>query len=112
MHDDDVGSGVERRLRDALRPSDSRLQRVIRDALAPEQRTRSQWLGPLLAAATVALVASGVVVWRTASPPPPALSIQGAGSVIVVTSEDGRRWVVDARRGTAVRGQYVIAFTK
>jgi len=28
----------------------------------------------------------------------------------VVTSDDGRRWVVNARRNSTARGEYVIAF--
>jgi hypothetical protein len=50
--------------------------------------------------------------WRASAPLPPALHISGTGSVLVVTSDDGKRWVVNVQRESTARGQYVIAFPR
>lgn len=108
MHPDDPLSDAERRLRRALRPGDDRVKDVIDRALSTAGRPRPARVVRLLPAAIVALIAAGVLAWRTWAPGAPALTIRGSGSVIVVTSEDGRRWVVDERDAPAARGQYVI----
>lgn len=109
MRDDEVLTAAERQVRAVLQPGDERVRGVIARALSPE-RVRHVRLRPrLLAAAAVALLAIGIVVWRASPPAPPTLHISGSGSVIVVTSDDGRRWVVDDRRESDARGQYVIA---
>jgi hypothetical protein len=109
MRDDDVLTNVERRLRETLRSDDERVNAVVNRALDSGKATRSPWRRRLVAAGTVALIALGAMVWRASSPPPASLTIWGSGSVIVVTSEDGRRWLVDERGGPSARGQYVIA---
>ena len=65
----------------------------------------------LLAACVVVLLVIGQL-WRASAPLPPALHISGTGSVVVVTSDDGKRWVVNVQREPAARGEYVIAFPR
>jgi hypothetical protein len=109
MHDDDVLSGAERRLRDVLRSRDERVNMVIGRALAGPRRPRRVGVR-LLAAVTLAVIVLGaLVVWRASAPRPPTLTILGSGSVIVVMSEDGRRWILNQQTEPAAHGQYVIA---
>jgi hypothetical protein len=111
MHDDDVPTDLERRLRAALRPDDERVRRVIEGALS--SRSGTDWLRrfPLVAAGTAGLVVIvAALVWYEPASAPSGLHISGSGSVIVVTSDDGRRWMVDTDRSSEVRGAYVIVF--
>ena len=108
MRDDDVLSGAERRLRVMLRPDDERVTDVINRALSPERRIRSGWRGRVLVLTTVAVLVLAAM-WRASTPRPAALTISGSGSVIVVTSEDGRRWILDERNESEPRGQFAIA---
>jgi hypothetical protein len=109
MRDDDVLTAAERRLGRMLRSDDDRVGDVINRALSPERPIRSGGRARLLVAAFIALLAVGTFVWRASAPPPAALTISGSGSVIVVTTEDGRRWLVDERNKSRPHGQYVIA---
>lgn len=109
MHDDDVLTAAERRLGRMLRADDDRVSDVINRALSPERPIRSRGRARLLVAAFIALLALGTFVWRASAPAPAALTISGSGSVIVVTTEDGRRWLVDERNESRPRGHYAIA---
>jgi hypothetical protein len=110
MRDDDV-TNAERRLRAVLQSNDERVRRVIAGALNSNRQIHPlQTLG-LLAACVVALLVIAQF-WRASAPLPPALHISGTGSVVVVTSDDGRRWVVNAQRNSTARGEYVIAFPR
>jgi hypothetical protein len=111
MRNDDVLTGAERQMRDVLRPGDDRIRHVIDGALSSPRNRRPTRL--LLVATGLALAtAAAAVGWRAYVPPRAAagLHISGTGSVLVVTSDDGRRWVVDARRDREASGAYVIAF--
>ena len=110
MRDDDV-TNVERRLRAVLLPDDERVRRVIAGALTPDRQIHRLRLLGLLVACVVALLVIPQF-WRASAPLPPALHISGTGSVLVVTSEDGRRWVVNVQREPTARGEYVIAFPR
>jgi hypothetical protein len=113
MGDDDVTS-AERRLRAVLQPDDERVRHVIAGALSPDRQIHPLRPLGLLAACVVAVVALLVVVqlWRASAPLPPALHISGTGSVVVVTSDDGKRWIVNVRHESTARGEYVIAFPR
>ena len=109
MRDDDRLSDVERRLKAVLRPGDDAVARVATRALAPPHQYPVRRLR-LIAASLLATVLVAAMVWRSTSPAPPALLISGSGAVVVVTSGDGRRWLIHGQRETPVRGEYVIAF--
>jgi ferric-dicitrate binding protein FerR (iron transport regulator) len=111
MHDDEP-IDVERRLRTALRPDEERTRTVIARALSAEPRRSSRWRAPLFAAAIVVLALMAASLWRQPVPEPAALVISGSGSVVVVTTADGRRWVINAERPSTSSGQYVIAFPR
>ena len=110
MDDEHMLRGVDARERRALR-SDGVGQRVAARAFADGRasipRTRRPWLAVVAAVALALCV--GVWQWRsTLRRPPVPPPITGRGSVLVVDSPDGRRWVVAPapERGTA--GNYVI----
>jgi ferric-dicitrate binding protein FerR (iron transport regulator) len=109
MRDDDELTAAERRLGRMLRSNQDRVNDVINRALLPQRTMRARGRARLLVAAFIALIVLGAFVWRAPAPPPAALTISGSGSVIVVTTEDGRRWVVDERNESRPRGQYAIA---
>ena len=109
MRDENELTAEERRLGRLLRSDDDRVSDVIRRALSPERTTHARARARLLVAAFIALIGLGAFVWRLSAPRSAALTISGSGSVIVVTTEDGRRWVVDERNESRPRGQYAIA---
>jgi hypothetical protein len=108
MRDDDVLTDVERRLRAALRPDDERVRHVIRGALSSGNGIDRWRRLPLVAAGAVALVIVAALAWYSYPSAPRGLHVSGSGSMIVVTSDDGRRWVVNTSRSSEVRGGYVI----
>jgi hypothetical protein len=83
------------------------VRHVIAGALSLDRQIHPLRPG-LLAACVVALLVI-VQLWRASAPLPPALHISGTGSVVVVTSDDGQRWVVNVQRESTARGEYVIA---
>jgi hypothetical protein len=58
----------------------------------------------------LALAVAAAFLWRGTAPPPAPLVISGSGSIVVVTSDDGRRWLIQAQQSSPSRGEYVIAF--
>lgn len=110
MRDDDLTS-AERRLRAVLQPDDERVRPVIAGALSTDRQIHLLRPLGLLAACVVALLVF-VQLWRASAPLPPALHISGTGSVVVVTSDDGKRWVVNVQRESTASGEYVIAFPR
>jgi hypothetical protein len=112
MDDEHMLREVDARVRRALR-SDAVSQRVAAGALADGRASTPRTRRPrLVVVAAVALaLCVGAWHWRSTlrrSPVPPPLAITSRGSVLVVDSPDGRRWVVAPapERGTA--GNYVI----
>ena len=109
MRDEDRLSEGERRLNLVLRPNDESVARVIAGALRPNQQRPRRSVGVIGASMLIlAIVAS--FLWRGSAPSPAPLVISGSGSIVVVTSDDGRRWLIQAPQGPPVRGDYVIAF--
>ena len=109
MRDDDVLTPVERRLGRILRSDQDSVSGVINRALSPERTIRARGRARLFVFAFIALTVLGLFVWRASTPSAPALTISGSGSVIVVATEDGRRWFMDERNQSRPRGQYAIA---
>jgi hypothetical protein len=110
MCDDEVLTNLERRLRAALRPDDERVRHVVEGALSSGSGIDWPRRLRLVAAGAAALVIVAALVWPASAPAPRGLHVSGSGSVIVVTSDDGGRWVVNTDRSSEVRGAYVIVF--
>ena len=108
MRDEDPLSEGERRLNLVLRPGDESVARVIAGALRPSQLRPRRHVGVI--GASIALAAAAAFLWRGTAPSPAPLVISGSGSIVVVTSEDGRRWLIQAPQSSPARGEYVIAF--
>jgi anti-sigma-K factor RskA len=91
---------VDARLRAAVAPDVEAARRIAARALADDTRpTQRRWRAPLAIAIVAAIVViAGVAAfqWRrsTAAVPSRSLTITSAGSMLVVESPDGRRWVV------------------
>lgn len=109
MRDEDRLSEGERRLNLLLRPGDESVARVIAGALRPRQQRPRRHVG-VIGASMLALAVAAVFLWRGTAPSPAPLVISGSGSIIVVTSDDGRRWLIQAPQSSPARGEYVIAF--
>jgi hypothetical protein len=116
MDDEHGQREVDDRVRAALAPDDAASRRVVSRALAGEAVAgprRRLFAGVTIVLAAVCAAAIGVVVLsrsRAGVAPlnqPSALAITGRGSLLVVESADGRRWIVGppARAGA---GSYVI----
>jgi hypothetical protein len=116
MDDEREQLEVDERVRAALAIDEASTSRVVARALAGENVAAPR--GRLIAGVTVLLAAfcaaaiavlvlsrSRVVV--PALDRPSALAITGRGSVLVVKSEDGRRWIVGPP-ARASAGSYVI----
>jgi hypothetical protein len=109
MRDTDRLSEGERRLNLVFRPGDESVARVIAGALRPSQPRRRRHVG-VIGASMLALAVAAAFLWRDTAPSPAPLVISGTGSIIVVTSDDGRRWLIQAQQSSPARGEYVITF--
>jgi hypothetical protein len=109
MRDEDRLSEGERRLNLVLRPGDQSVARVIAGALRPRQPRRRRHVG-VIGMSMLALTVAAALLWRGTAPTPAPLLISGSGSIVVVTSDDGRRWLIQSPQGAPARGEYVIAF--
>jgi hypothetical protein len=112
MDDEHRLNEVDSRVRAALRADVDITRRVIASALAGEPPAAShRWRIPLVIVTTavVVVLAVGVFEWRrrTAGSIPPSLTITSVGSMLVVESPDGRRWVV-GRSQPRRSGNYVM----
>ena len=109
MRDEDRLSEGERRLNLVLRPGDESVARVIAGALRPNQQRPRPHVG-VIGASMIALALAAALLSRGTAPAPAPLVISGSGSIVVVTSDDGRRWLIQAPQSSPPRGEYVIAF--
>jgi hypothetical protein len=109
MRDEDRSTDVERRLQGALRPGDESVARVIAAAFGPA-RQRPRRHVRMIGAAILALAVAAAILWRGTAPGPAPLLISGSGAIVVVTSGDGRRWLIQTQQDSPVPGEYVIAF--
>ena len=109
MRDEDRLSEGEQRLNLVLRPGDESVARVTAGALRPSQQRPRRHVG-VIGASMLALAVAATFLWRGTPPAPAPLVISGSGSIVVVTSADGRRWLIQAQQNPPARGEYVIAF--
>ena len=109
MRDDDRLSEGERRLNLGLRPGEESVARVIAGARRLSQQRPRRHVG-VIGAFMLALAVAAAFLWRGTVPSPAPMVISGAGSIIIVTSHDGRRWLIQAPQSLPARGEYVIAF--
>ena len=109
MRHEDRLSETERRLNLALRPGDESIARVVAGAFHPRQQRGRRHVG-VIGALMLALALASAFLWRSTVPSPAPLVISGSGSIIVVTSADGRRWLIQAQQSSPSRGEFVIAF--
>jgi hypothetical protein len=115
MDDEHTPHDVDRRVRAALAIDDAVSRRVVTQAIkAP--RARSFHRRRVMSSVAVTLgigVIVGLVVWRQwravpASALPAALRITSEGAVLVVESQDGRRWIVGSPPARRIGGNYVL----
>jgi hypothetical protein len=109
---------VDARVRAALTPGQAVTRRILTAALEDRHVVpgRMRWIVALAVAFGVAIV-TAVGLWRWRVVPPPAaelreLAITGNGSVVVVASADGRRWVVGPASPRTTGGSYVIVVSQ
>ena len=116
MDDEHEQREADERVRAALAPDDAASRRVVARALAGEGVATPRgrhFAGLTIALSVVCAAAIAVVVLsrsRVVAPArdqPSALAITGRGSVLVVESADGRRWIVGPP-ARARAGNYVI----
>jgi hypothetical protein len=115
MDDERTPHDVDRRVRAALAIDDAVSRRVVTQALktlgTPPARRRR-----VMSSVAVTLgigIIVGLGVWRPwravpASPPPAVLRISSEGVVLVVESQDGRRWIVGSPPVRRTGGNYVL----
>lgn len=104
MVDEPERNDIDLRLRAALRATDHDevCRRVVTRALAePHRRSRGRlkgWPMLLVAGAVVLLLALVGYGGRRAGDQPPSdvLTVTSTGALIVVTGQDGRRWIVNS----------------
>ena len=109
---------ADARVRAALRPDDAAQREVVRRALADNRErpagVRRLSYAVVWAGALAVLFAAGAWQWRRSTPDTfsPSLAVVGRGSIIVVESHDGRRWVVGPPPERRAGGNYVIVVQK
>jgi hypothetical protein len=115
MGDERTPDDVDRRVRAALAIDETVSRRVLARALkAPGTRpSRGRVVMNSVAVALGIGVVVGIGMWRPwrgapASAPPAALRITSEGAVLVVESQDGRRWIVGPPPARATGGNYVL----
>lgn len=109
MRDEDRWSESERHVNLVLRPTDESVARAIARALRRTQQRPRSHVG-VIGASMLALAVAVAFVWRGTAPGRAPLMISGSRSIVVVTSDDGRRWLIQTQQGSPARGEYVIAF--
>jgi hypothetical protein len=108
MRDDDLPTPAERRVQAVLRPTNDRAAAVAGRALTPQGRPSMRLRPVLISAVTITVLIVGALMWRASPNPQPTVHIWGSGSLVVVTRDDGQRWIVDGGREPEARGNYVI----
>ena len=115
MDDEHTPHDIDRRVRAALAIDDAISRRVLARALkAPIERPpRGTRVKSAVALTAGLAVVVGIGVWRQgrdapAPAPPAALRITAQGAILVVESQDGRRWVVGPPPARQTGGNYVL----
>ena len=111
--DEPVPHDVDRRVRAAFAIDDGVSRRVVSQAL--KAAAAPPRLGRRATSAVALIVVVGVAVsltvwrlWHAAPPPPAALRITATGAILVVESQDGRRWIVGPPPARPSGGNYVL----
>jgi ferric-dicitrate binding protein FerR (iron transport regulator) len=99
MNDEPRWLEIDSRLRAALRTNHATCRAIVARALAVTPRTPSpRWRRPftVATAAALALLLVAGFVWRRSAgrSTSPLITVTSAGPVLIVQSEDGRRWIV------------------
>jgi hypothetical protein len=100
MNDEPRRPEIDSRIRAALRTSDATCRAIVARALTDTPRTLPRrWRRPFVMATATALALLLVVAgfaWRRGAgrSTSPSITVTSAGAVLVVQSEDGRRWIV------------------
>jgi hypothetical protein len=116
MDDEHTLREADARVRAALIPDDAAFRRVVLRALAND-RARPPGVHRLSyavvgATALALLLGASAWQWRRTAPATPSLAVVGRGSIIVVESQDGRRWIVGPPPERRAGGNYVIVVQK
>lgn len=115
MDDENNLPEVDTRLRAAVSPPASVVKRVVNRALTvndrPQQHGSRRRVVGVAVATTVLLIA--LTIWQGREhtpeyPAPTSLAITRDGSLLVVESQDGRRWIVGSVPKRPVGASYVI----
>lgn len=115
MDDENKLPDVDTRVRAAVKAPASVVDRVVTRALAvndrpPQHRSRRR-VAVVAISSAVLLIALTIWQGRERTPEyrvPTSLAITGDGSLLVVESHDGRRWIVGAVPKRPVGASYVI----
>ena len=116
MNDERELLEIDSRLRASLQPSGEACRRVVALALTgppvPKRRRRRIGLAAATAGAVSALLILAGLQWRhgAARPRSPSLSVTSAGPLLIVESENGRRWILNHPLGRS--GNYVIVVSE
>lgn len=115
MDDKNRPHDIDMRIRAAASPPASVVDRVVMRALTDNERSLQHRRRVRFAAVTAAVLALliGATAWKGRQRAgedgrPTSLAITGEGSVLVVESQDGRRWVVGPAPKRRIGGGYVI----
>jgi hypothetical protein len=90
---------LDLRLREALAPRPEAVERIVRGALAPEERGPAERfrLAPALAVLAVLVLGAGLLVLAPYPPrpePQAKISIENVGDLLVVHHREGGRWLI------------------
>ena len=115
MDDENRLLDVDRRVRAAVSPPASVADRVVTRALTdndPSWQHRHR-RGVAVTTVTTAVLVLALTIWlgreRTGEPSiPTSLAITGKGSLLIVESQDGRRWIVGPVPQRPIGASYVI----
>ena len=113
MHDERERDDIDARVRAALTVDEIVSRRIVERALGADAgATRTRRLLPraLFAAAVIAIVVAGL--WQMRTSRTAEFAIAGKQSWVVVSSADGRRWIVGPGARTPRRGSYVIVVSQ
>jgi hypothetical protein len=118
MDDEDTRREADARVRAALTPDDAVPRRVVLRALGDNHArpAGARRLPYAVVGAVVLALLLGMSAWqwRRATPArvSPSFAVVGRGAMVVVESQDGRRWVVGPPPERRTGGNYVIVVRK
>jgi hypothetical protein len=94
---------LDLRLREALAPRPEAVERIVRGALAPEERRPAERfrLAPALTVVAALVLAAGLLVlapYPRRPEPQAKISIENVGGLLVVHHREGGRWIIRGSR--------------